>query len=149
MNKQQIRGKDKYLVRWKGFTAESDTWEGEENLENAKEAIEEYEREYRRDMENVRRQEREEGMFRRGELLGRFMAKRLFGWSDKRYDEEYWGRLERNWKRWKGGRRKGQRTMETIEEEEEEIEQENSGIREWTEEDDDEVGNIVDPYYGL
>ena len=39
--------------------------------------------------------------------------------------------------------------METIEEEEEEIEQENSGIREWTEEDDDEVGNIVDPYYGL
>jgi len=39
--------------------------------------------------------------------------------------------------------------METIEEEEEEIEQENSGIREWTEEDDDEVENIVDPYYGL
>ena len=39
--------------------------------------------------------------------------------------------------------------METIEEEEEEIEQENSGIREWTEEDDDEVGNIVDPYYKL
>jgi len=39
--------------------------------------------------------------------------------------------------------------METIEEEEEEIEQENSGIREWTEEDDDEVGNIVDPYYEL
>ena len=36
-----------------------------------------------------------------------------------------------------------------IEEEEKEIEQENSGIREWTEEDDDEVGNIVDPYYEL
>ena len=39
--------------------------------------------------------------------------------------------------------------MEMIEEEEEEIEQENSGIREWTEEDDDEVGNIVDLYYEL
>ena len=39
--------------------------------------------------------------------------------------------------------------MEMIEEEEEKIEQENSGIREWTEEDDDEVGNIVDPYYKL
>jgi len=39
--------------------------------------------------------------------------------------------------------------METIKEEEEEIEQENSGIREWTEEDDDEVGNMVDPYYEL
>ena len=50
--------------------AESDTWEGEENLENAKEVIEEYKREYRRDMEDIRRQEREEGMFRRGELLG-------------------------------------------------------------------------------
>ena len=100
-------------------------------------------------MENVRRQEREEGTFRRGELLGQFMAKKLFGWSDKRYDEEYWGRLERNWRQWKGGRRKGRRTMEMIEEEEKEIEQENSGIREWTEEDDDEVGNIVDPYYEL
>ena len=38
--------------------------------------------------------------------------------------------------------------METIKEEEEEIEQENSGIREWTE-DDDEIGNMVDPYYKL
>ena len=36
-----------------------------------------------------------------------------------------------------------------IKEEEEEIEQENLGIREWTEEDDNEVGNIVDPYYEL
>jgi len=76
--------------------AESDTWEGEENLENAKEAIEEYKREYRRDMEDIRRQKREEGMFRRGELLGQFTARKLFGWSDKRYNEEYWGRLERN-----------------------------------------------------
>jgi len=76
--------------------AESDTWKGEENLENAKEAIEEYKREYRRDMEDIRRQEREEGMFRRGELLGQFTARKLFGWSDKRYNEEYWRRLERN-----------------------------------------------------
>jgi len=43
--------------------AESDTWEGEENLENTKEAIEEYEREYRRDMEDIRRQEKEKGTF--------------------------------------------------------------------------------------
>jgi len=46
LNKRKVRGKDKYLVCWKGFTAESDTWEGRENLENAKEAIEEFEREY-------------------------------------------------------------------------------------------------------
>ena len=38
--------------------------------------------------------------------------------------------------------------MEIIKEEEEEIGQENSGLRE-TEEDDDEMGNICDPYYEL
>jgi len=53
LNKRRVRGKDKYLVCWKGFMAESDTWEGRENLENAKEVIEEFEKEYRRDMENV------------------------------------------------------------------------------------------------
>ena len=46
-------------------------------------------------MEDVRQQEREEGTFRRGELPGQFTAKKLFGWSDKQYDREYWGRLER------------------------------------------------------
>ena len=77
---------------------ESDTWEGRENLGNAKEAIEEFEREYQQDIERVNWQEREEGIFERGELPGRFMAKKLFGWSDKKYDKEYWGRLERNWR---------------------------------------------------
>jgi len=33
--------------------------------------------------------------------------------------------------------------------EEEEIEEEKSGVREWTEEDDNEMGNMVDPYYEL
>ena len=58
------------------------------------------------------------------------MAKKLFGWTDKKYDEEYWTRLERNWRRWKRERGKGQRTIETIKEEEKGVEQENSGIRE-------------------
>jgi len=57
LNKQQVRGKNKYLVCWKGFTAESNTWEGRENLKNAKEAIEEFEKEYQRDMEDMARQE--------------------------------------------------------------------------------------------
>jgi len=55
LNKRKVREKDKYLVHWKGFTAESDIWEGRENLENAKEAIEEFEKEYRRDIEDVTR----------------------------------------------------------------------------------------------
>jgi len=44
---------------------------------------------------------------------------------------------------------KGQRTMETIKEEEEEIEQENLGIKEWVEEDNDEMENIYNLYYKL
>jgi len=43
--------------------AESDIWEGRENLENAKEAVKEYKKEYRRDMEDIRRQEKEKGIF--------------------------------------------------------------------------------------
>jgi len=39
--------------------------------------------------------------------------------------------------------------MKTIPEEEEETEKEKSGIREWVEEDEDKMGNMVDPYYEL
>ena len=42
-----MRGKDKHLVQQKGYIAELDIWEGMENLKNAKEAIEEFEKEYR------------------------------------------------------------------------------------------------------
>jgi len=38
--------------------------------------------------------------------------------------------------------------METITEEEE-IRKESSGVREWTKKDDDEIGNMIDPYYEL
>ena len=101
-------------------------------------------------MEDVQRQEQEERTFRRRELPGRFTVRKLFGWLDKRYNKEYWARLERNWRRQKGGRAKGQRTMETIKEEKEkEIEQENLGIQEWAEEDNNKMKNICDSYYEL
>jgi len=80
-------------------------------------------------------------------LPGRFTARTLYGWSDKRYDQEYWGRLERNWRRWKGKRPTKRETMKTIPEEE--VEEKKSGVREWTEEDEDKMGDIVDPYYEL
>jgi len=89
LNKRKIRGKDKYLVCWKRFTAESDTWEGRENLKNTKEVIKEFEKEYQRDMEDMARQECKETTFKQGELLGRFMAKKLYRWLDMRYDQEY------------------------------------------------------------
>jgi len=44
---------------------------------------------------------------------------------------------------------RGQRTMKTIKEEKEEIKQKSSGSKEWTEEDDNEMENICDPYYEL
>jgi len=50
-------------------------------------------------MEDLARQERKEMTFKRGELPGRFTAKKLYGWSDKQYDQEYWGRMEKNWRR--------------------------------------------------
>jgi len=149
LNKQRVKGKDKYLVCWKGFTVESDTWKGRENLENAKEAIEEFEKEYRQDIKDVARQEREEMTFKHGELPGKFTVKMLYRWSDRQYDQEYWERLERNWRRWKGKKPVRRGTMKTILEEEEETEEEKSGVREGIEEDEDEMGNMVDPYYEL
>jgi len=54
INKRTIRGKKKFLVRWKGYTVEEDTWESRENLENAKELVEEFEKIYREEVEELR-----------------------------------------------------------------------------------------------
>jgi len=43
LNKRKIRGVERYLVRYKGFTVEHDTWEKEEDLENTKELVNEFE----------------------------------------------------------------------------------------------------------
>ena len=43
LNKRKIWGVEKYLVRWKRFTAEHDTWEKEEDLGNVREVVEESE----------------------------------------------------------------------------------------------------------
>jgi len=72
--------------------------EEKKDLENVKEAIEEFEKEYWQDIENMRRQEREEEIFKKEKLPEKFTAKKLFGWLDKRYDKKYWERLEQNWK---------------------------------------------------
>jgi len=54
LNKKTIRGKKKFLVRWRGYMAEEDTWENRENLENAKELVEEFERKYREETKELR-----------------------------------------------------------------------------------------------
>ena len=42
LNKRKIRGVMKYLVHWKGFTAENNIQEKEEDLENVKELVNEF-----------------------------------------------------------------------------------------------------------
>jgi len=49
----------------------------------------------------VKRQEEldimEEKDFRRGELPGKYMAKMLYGWDDRKFEKEYLKKLKRNW----------------------------------------------------
>jgi len=99
MNKRRVRGRDKYLVWWKGCTTEEDTWESREHLKNASELVEEFEKEYgREEEEETRQQERKEekNTYNRG-LPGKYMAKLLYGWGEKKYEQEYWKKLEDNW----------------------------------------------------
>jgi len=42
LDRQERRDKTKYLVRWKEYTAEENTWEGLENLKNVMEKVEEF-----------------------------------------------------------------------------------------------------------
>ena len=51
LNKRKFRGNDRYLVQWKGYTTEKDTWEPKENLGNVEDLVREFEKEYR---ENIR-----------------------------------------------------------------------------------------------
>jgi len=46
LNKKKFRGKDQYLVQWKGYTAEEDTWELRENLRNVEDLVREFKEEY-------------------------------------------------------------------------------------------------------
>jgi len=99
LNKRKIRGVDKYLVQWKGFTAESDTWEKEEDLKNTKELVNDFEgrigAEIRR-QEEVVEKKREKEEYRRMELPGKYMAKVLYRWDNKKFEDEYLKKLEKN-----------------------------------------------------
>jgi len=38
------------------------------------------------------------------ELPGKFIARMLYRWNDRKFEEEYLKKLEKNWKKWKGDR---------------------------------------------
>ena len=105
LDKQERRGKMKYLIKWKGYTVEENTWKGIENLKNAKKMIEEFEKEkFEEEIREIKLNlEAEE--FSREELLGKYIAKLLYGWDNKKFEEEYLKKLERNWNRWKNDRK--------------------------------------------
>ena len=113
MDRQEKRGKTRYLVKWKGYTTEGNTWEGLKNLKNVIEKIEEFEKgRFKEEIQRIRiKKEKEIKLnpeaeeFRRGELLGRYTAKLLYRWDDKKFDKEYLKKLEKNWNRWKNDRK--------------------------------------------
>ena len=105
--------------------AGENTWEGLENLKNARKKIEEFEK--RRFEEEIRRIRLKKGKgiklnsevkeFKRGELLGRYTVKLLYKWDNKKFDEEYLKKLEKNWNRWKKDREEGEKKyMKKLEE---------------------------------
>jgi len=40
--------------------------------------------------------------FKRSKLPGKYTARILFGWDNKKFEDEYLKKLEKNWARWKG-----------------------------------------------
>ena len=105
LNKKKIRGVEKYLIQWKSFIVKEDTWERRENLKNMEELIEEFEKEgiEVRQQEKIEKRNKEEE-YRRMELLGKYMAKLLYGWNDRKLEEKYLKKLKKNWKKWKEDR---------------------------------------------
>jgi len=47
----------------------------------------------------------EGGEYKRMELPGKYTAKLLYRWDDRRFEEEYLNKLEKNWKKWKEDRK--------------------------------------------
>ena len=94
---------------------EENTWERLETLKNAREKIEEFEKgRFEEEIQRIRLKKEKEiklnleaEEFKRGKLL-RYTAKLLYGWDDKKFDEEYLKKLERNWNRQKNDRKEGE-----------------------------------------
>ena len=54
MNKRKKYEKQEYLVRWKRYTVEEDSWEKETNLKSIKKVVEEYEKEYGQESKRIK-----------------------------------------------------------------------------------------------
>jgi len=65
------------------------------------------------------------------ELPGKYMAKLLYGWNNKKFEEKYLAKLEKNWKRWKEDRQIDKNKYLRRIEEREEKEKEKIYERDW------------------
>ena len=43
------------------------------------------------------------------ELLGKYTVKLLYGWDNKKFEEEYLRKLDKNWRKWKNNRKEVER----------------------------------------
>ena len=96
LNKRKFKGRNRYLVQWRGYIVEEDTWKLRENLENIQELVDRFKEEYRKETRRIKKRNLKEDY--KGELPGRYTAKLLYRWDDRKFDREYWRRLERNWR---------------------------------------------------
>ena len=84
-------------------------------MKNAGRKIEEFEKgRFKEEIRRIRMKKKKEMKlnseteeFRRRELPGRYTAKLLYEWDNKKFDEEYLKELEKNWNRWKNNRKEG------------------------------------------
>ena len=107
-DRQEKREKLKYLVRWKGYIAEEDTWKELENPKNMRGLVEKFKKEIRKEeiqqIEKEKEKQRivkvelnpEAEEFKRSKLLGKYIARILFGWDNKKFENKYLKKLERN-----------------------------------------------------
>jgi len=75
-NKRKFRGRDRYLVQWRGYMVKEDTWEPRENLGNIQELVDRFEEKYGEGVRRIKKRNLEED--HKEELPGRYTAKLLY-----------------------------------------------------------------------
>ena len=58
--------------------------------------VKKFKEEYREESKQARKENYRE--FYKEKLPERYMAKILYEWDNRRFDQKYWGWLERNWR---------------------------------------------------
>ena len=97
-----MRGKSKYLVRWKRYIVERNTQKELEDLENVIKLVKEFKKQIREKeirKVQIRKQKplhSEIERFKRSKLLENYTVKILFEQDDEKFEEKYLKKLERN-----------------------------------------------------